>query len=169
LNQLLQARESAEMSDHVSLAQGPVRPWTTDEEAEQYAKDPRAYLMKRTDKLIKSVKMGANNILVATFYLPEFTMLRGANGEAVPFFVSDKTTDEAQWQGRVGLLIAKGPLAWKNSEDGRIDFGGTNYKLGEWVCYDRQDGRQIAINRVHCRRLRDVDVWGSTDNPMSVY
>lgn len=169
MDQLLQARESAEISDHVSLAQGPVRPWTTDEEAERYARDPRAYLLKLTAKCTKSLVMATNNILVATFYLPEFTMLRGAKGEPVPFFVSDKTTDEATWQGRCGLLIAKGPLCWKNSTDGRIDFGGTSYEIGDWVCYNRNTGNQIAINRVHCRQLLDVNIWSSTTDPMSVY
>ena len=167
MDAVLQARENAEFSEHVSLAQGPVRPWTTDEEAEAYATDPRKYLMKRCEPFMKSVKLDTNNLLVATFYLPEFTTLKGADGKPIRFFVADKTTDEATWQGRVGLLIAKGPMCWVDDE--KVHFGGSTHKIGDWVLFDRQDGRQISINRVHCRRLKDTDVWGATDNPMRAY
>lgn len=166
MNDLLQARES-EAAPFVSLMQGPVKPWTTDDEAAEYARDPKAYLLKRCARVMKDIKLATNNILVSTFHLPEFANIRGPDGKSVQFFLADKTVDEAQWQGRVGLLLAKGPLAWKS--DDRIDFGGCNYNIGDWVVYDRQDGRQISINRVHCRRLKDVDVWASTTDPMSVY
>lgn len=164
MNELLQARESA---DFVTLAQGPTLPWTTDEEAEDYASDPKAYLLKRCQKFMNAIQMDTNNIMVATYVLPEMTKLRGPGGTSVSFYVPDKVSREVEWQGRVGLLIARGPLAWKS--DKRVDFGSTMHEIGEWVCYDRQDGRQISINRVHCRRLKDVDVWGSTDDPFRVY
>lgn len=156
------------MNEHVTgLAQDASTPWTTDDEAVEYADDPVTFYLKRCKHFMSQVYVGTNNILVATYFPPEMTKLKGPGGKSIDFFVSSKTTDEAKWQSRVGLLIAKGPLAWKSDE--RVDFGGTDYEIGDWLCYDRQDGRQIAVNRVHCRRMKDVDVWGKTDNPFLVY
>jgi hypothetical protein len=154
-------------SSFVPLTQGPVQLWETDDEAEQYAIDPKAYIFKRTAIFTKNLTLATNNILIATYCLPEFTDLKGPEGKPVRFWVPDGTQEEARWQGRVGLLLAKGPLAWRNDE--RTDFGGTNYEVGDWVCFDRQDGRQTVINRVHCRRLKDVDIWGSTTEPYNLY
>lgn len=158
------------VSDHVTtIAQGPVQPWTTDEEAEQYAADPKDYLMKRCKAFMKNIKMGTNNIIVASYFLPEFTTIKGKDGP-VRFYVGDKTTDEAMYQGRVGLLIAKGSLAWVGKEDDpRFAFGGTTYEIGDWVCFDRGGRQQIAINRVHCRVMKDIDVWASTEDPYKLY
>lgn len=160
--------EEAELNELVTgLSQDSTTPWTTDDEAVEYANDPKAFYLRRCKYFVSQVSLGTNNILVATYFMPEMTKLIGPGGKPVDFFISSKTQDETKWQGRVGLLVAKGPLAWKS--DDRVDFGGTNYELGDWVCYDRQDGRQISINRVHCRRLKDVDVWGKTDDPHLVY
>lgn len=158
------------ISDHVmTVAQGPASPWTTDEEAEQYAADPKTYILKRCKSFMGSIKMATNNIIVASYFLPQFTTIKGKDGP-VNFYVGDKTTDEALYQGRVGLLIAKGTLAWKGNEsDPRFAFGGTNYDIGDWVCFDRGGRQQISINRVHCRVMKDVDVWGGTDDPYRMY
>lgn len=156
------------MNEYVKgLAQDATTPWTTDDEAIEYANDPKDFILKRCKYFLSMVNLGNNNILVATYFLPEATKIKGPDGNPIDFYVAGKTHDEAKWQGRVGLLIAKGPIAWKS--DDRVDFGGTNYEFGDWVCYDRQDGRQISVNRVHCRRLKDVDVWGKTDDPFLVY
>jgi len=149
------------------LARDAQTPWTTDEEAIEYTNDPKAFYLKRCKYFLSQVSLGTNNILVATYFLPAKINMKGPDNKPFPFIIVSETQDETKWQGRVGLLVAKGPLAWKS--DDRVDFGGTNYEIGDWVCYDRQDGRQIAINQVHCRRLKDVDIWGKTDDPFLVY
>lgn len=151
----------------VKIPQGPVKLWTTDEEVAAYKADPAGYLLKRCQSIMQNVKMDTNHIMVATFFLPDSTEMRGPDGKPVTFYLPDKTKDEATWQGRCGLLIAKGPMAWVDDE--KVKFHGCTHDIGEWLLYDRQDGRQISIGRVHCRRLQDVDVWGKTDDPMSVY
>lgn len=158
---------SAQAENRITIAQGPIKPWETDDDAIAYAKDPRAFILNRCKEFIAAISIDTNNILVATYFLPDSVNLRGPKGTSVPIYMPSSVTDEAKWQGRVGLLLAKGPMAWKS--DDKVDFGGSDHKIGDWLCYDRQDGRQIAINRIHCRRLKDVDVWGSTDDPYRVY
>jgi hypothetical protein len=155
------------LDERTTLVQAADTPWETDEEAIEYAKDPKAFYLKRCKYFMSKVRCGTNNILVATYFPPEATKIKGPGGTSIDFIIPKSVTAESKWQGRVGLLIAKGPMAWKS--DDRVDFGGTDYKIGDWVWYDRQDGRQIAIHRIHCRRLKDVDVSGDTDEPFLVY
>ncbi len=150
-----------------TASQAAKEPWDSDEEAAEYAADPKAYLMARCADFVKTIKLDCQRIIVATYFTPQFVTIKGADGKPMPFFLSTKTTDESMWQGRVGLLIAKGPMAWVS--DQRVSFGSTTHEVGSWVLFDRQDGRQTAINRVHCRVLRDVDVWGETSDPRAVY
>ncbi len=158
---------SSQAESRVTIAQGPILPWETDEEAIAYANDPRAYILDRCKIFTSAITVDTNNILVATYFLPESVNIRGPGKTTVPFVIPQMVSNEAMWQGRVGLLLAMGPMAWVS--DNKVDFGGTAHKIGEWLLYDRQDGRQIAVNRIHCRRLRDVDVWGATDDPYRVY
>lgn len=151
----------------VTLMQGSVKLWDTDEDVEAYRRDPASYLFARSAPIRKSVTMDTNNILVATYIFPDRMPMKGPDGKPVPFFFTDKTIDESGWQGRCGLLIAKGPMAWVDDE--KVRFHGCTHQLGEWLTYDRQDGRQIIMHGVHCRRLYDVNVWGKTDAPMEVY
>lgn len=162
---------SAPISDpgvsNAQLARAWTKPWVTDEEAERYARDPKKYLLKKCEPFVKGLTMATHHCLVATFFMPEFVNIKGAGGKVIPFYLSDKTHDEATWQGRVGLLIAKGPLCWVDTD--RTRFGGTKFEIGDWVCFDRQDGRQTAFQGVHCRQLVDVDIWAKTALPASVY
>lgn len=163
MNELLQAQEGARST----LAQDATTPWETDVEAEEYADDPKTYILKRCKYFVSTLNLANNNILIATYFPPAKLVMKGPGGKPFNLIVVSATTDEAKWQSRVGLLLAKGPMAWVS--DDRVSFGGTNYEVGDWVCFDRQDGRQTAVNRVHCRRLKDVDIWGSTTDPHLIY
>ena len=156
------------MNEHITtLVQDAQTPWETDDEAVEYAKDPRTFFLKRCEEFTSKVRLGTNKILVATYFVPESTKMKGPAGSTINFIIPREVTVEAKWQGRVGLLIAKGPMAWV--ADDRVSFGGTNHEIGTWVGYDRHDGRQVAIDRIHCRVMRDVDVWCETDDPFLVY
>ena len=155
------------MNERVTLVQDAGTPWETDEEAVEYAKDPKAYLLKRCSDLMSKTRLDSNHILVATYFPPGSTKMKGPGGTSIDFILTDKTMDEAKWQSRVGLLLGKGPLAWVS--DDSVKFGGSTHEIGAWVVYDRQDGRQIAGHRVHCRKLKDVDIWCETDDPFLYY
>ena len=49
-------------------------------------------------------------------------------------------------------------------------FHGQNVEIGEWISFDRHDGRQTTINRVHCRYIKDVHIMQhQIENPELVY
>ncbi len=100
-----------------------------------------------------------NQILVGIY-------MRGAvkdlgNGKVL--HLPDKTVDEDQWQGKVGIVLNVGPLAFKN--DARNDFGGVEVKKGDWIIFRVSDGFPIDINGIHCRLLEDVHVKGRLTSP----
>src|SRR5262245_18678344 len=147
----------------VAMAQAPVQPWSNDEEAEAYVADPRAFLLAKCNDFMGNIELFHNRVMLATYYLPAFQELPGG----IRFHRADVTLDEATWQGKVGLVIAKGKLAFMDDE--RVKFYGQNVDIGDWVYFDRHDGRQLTINRVHCRSIRDVEIVGKVRDPNLVY
>jgi co-chaperonin GroES (HSP10) len=150
-------------SGTIKMAQGPVQPWANDDEAEAYAKDPKSFLLAKCANFMSAIELFRDNVMLATYYLPAFEILPGGRR----FHRADVTLDEATYQGKVGLVIAVGPLAFV--DDGRLKFGGQKVEIGDWVYFDRHDGRQLTIHRVHCRRLKDVEVIGRASDPNLVY
>jgi hypothetical protein len=146
-----------------TMAQGAMPPWRNDEEAEDYARDPRGFLLDLCGIWLPHSKVMHNLVLCATYFLPAFELL--PNG--TKFFRSEKSHDEALWQGKVGLVIAKGRLAFVD-EPG-VSFRGQNVEIGEWVQWDIHDARQCVLNRVHCRFVKDTQIIMTWDDPRLVY
>lgn len=146
-----------------TMAQGPTQPWSNEEEAEEYALDPKAFLLKKAAPLMAGLKMLHNNVLLATYFLPPFEVLPDGRR----WYRADITHDEATYQGKVGLCIAKGPLAFV--DDDRTKFRGQTVEIGDWVCFDRHNGFQQTIARLHCRRLTDMQVESVVDDPKLIY
>lgn len=146
-----------------TMAQGPQTPWNNDHEAELYAKDPREFLLDRCQMWMDNIHWFGNYVIAATYYLPAYETLPGGQ----KFYRSQKSQDEALWQGKVGLVLGKGPLAFV--DDDRNKFHGQNVKIGDWIMWDIHDARQTTVNRVHCRWIPDVRILGTVDDPKLVY
>lgn len=100
-----------------------------------------------------------NHILVGIWMRPEKT----AGG----IFLTDKTLDEDKWQGKVGLVLKKGPMAFES--EGSTDFHGQTVNEGDWVIYRVSDGFSIDINGTHCRLIEDVHIKGRVSDPSVIY
>ena len=118
------------------------------------AEEILASLGDATDKF----HVSHNQVLVAIF-------MRGDKIGSI--YVPDKTAQEDQWQGKVGLVLKKGPLAFKN--DLRNDFADQTVEPGQWVVYRTSDGFPIDINKVHCRLIEDIHIKGRVDAPEIVW
>lgn len=79
----------------------------------------------------------------------------------------DQVLKEDEFQGKVGLVLKKGPLAFK--DDARNDFGGVDVEEGDWVIFRVSDGFPLKWNGVMCRFLEDVHIKGTVADPLSVY
>ena len=70
-----------------------------------------------------------NLVLVAT-YVP---------GEKIgSIIVPDKTLAENRFQGKMGLVLKCGPLAFKDDEN--VKFGGISIEPHDWVLFRPSDG-----------------------------
>lgn len=127
-----------------------------------HAQDPRAELVESVGDL-SGVEVMHNQILVAIYKRPEKT----AGG----IILSDKTRGEDVYQGKVGLVVKKGPLAFE--DDARNDFRGQNVNIGDWVGYRVQDGWSLIVNgpngAVDCRMLEDVHIKLRVVSPDEIY
>jgi co-chaperonin GroES (HSP10) len=120
--------------------------------------DPKEDLLRRIGD-VSHIRLMQNMVLVATYVRPEKTV-KG-------IILTANTRKEDEYQGKVGLVIAKGPLAFVN--DGQNDFKGQDIALHEWISYRQSDGWQLIIRGAernmaeahggwHCRMLQDIDI-----------
>ena len=114
-----------------------------------------------------------NLVLVAT-YIPPPKVMKGPNGEDVVFHEADNTQDENRFQGKMGLVLAFGPNAFK--DDSVAKFGGKEIRKGDWVIYRPSDGHELFIRDrrkfnegLSCRLIEDVFIRGRVTDPSLIY
>lgn len=108
---------------------------------------------------LSSVEVMHNQILVGIWMRPEKT----AGG----IILTEKTVDEDKWQGKVGLVLKKGPIAFVS--EGNTNFHGQSVNEDDWVIYRVSDGFSIDINGTHCRLIEDVHIKGRVSDPSVIY
>jgi co-chaperonin GroES (HSP10) len=126
--------------------------------------DPKRALLDRIGD-VSHIQLMNNQVLVATYIRPERT-----KGNIILPLEAQK---EDKYQGKVGLVIAKGPLAFV--DDGNVRFGGQDVAIGDWAAYRMSDGWQFTIKgrsspdnplgEHHCRMLQDVDIKAIVSHP----
>lgn len=120
--------------------------------------DPKQALLDAVGDL-SSFDIFHNQILVAIYVRPEKT--KGG------IILTDKTLEEDEYQGKVGLVVKKGPSAFLDSEDD--DFQGQNVSEGDWVVFRVGDGWQLTIRDTACRILTDRTIRMRVKNPGDIF
>lgn len=115
--------------------------------------DPKKKILEEIGNL-DTLRLSGAQVLVATYIRPN---------KIGSIYITDKVQDEDKFQGKCGLVLKRGPLAFKSTP--KIDFGGYDAKPGAWVWYRPMDGYALSVNGVHCRVLDDVEIKGDIDNP----
>lgn len=108
---------------------------------------------------ISRFKIFNNLVLVATYIEPEKT----AGGILLP----QSRTNESKFQGKIGLVLKKGPLAF--TDDDATKFHGQDVEIGDWVFYRPSDGWHFALNEVDCRLIEDVHIKGAVPHPRYIW
>ena len=126
-----------------------------------HERDPREALM--SESLCGSVDVLHNNILVAIYVRPDKTH----GGIALP----ERIRKEDVYQGKVGIVLKKGPLAFV--DDDRNKFAGKDVNPGDWIAFRAQDGWTLDLQGVTgpvpCRVLEDVHVKMVLVAPDAIY
>lgn len=123
----------------------------------QHDIDPALNIKEKVGPL-DGVNLSGAQVLVGTYIRPEKTK----SG----IFLTDNMRQEDEYQGKVGLVLKRGPLAFK--DDATHVFADFNPKEDEWVFYRAADGYSMSVNGHHCRLLEDVHVRGTVKDPTNV-
>lgn len=108
--------------------------------------DPRDTIMRDID--LSDVQVLGARVLVAVYVRPK----QSAGGIYLP----DKTVDEDKYQGKVGLVLALGPIAFEDDQTHR--FGEIKPEVGDWVVFSVGDTFGLELGKRRCRSVEDVDV-----------
>lgn len=120
--------------------------------------DPKKELRDAINKGLEGFELFNNQVLVAIYVRPEKT----ASG----IILTDKYRDEDKFQGKVGLVVKKGPLAFTGDDDWFRDI---EVNIDDWVLFRPSDGWQVNVDGVPCRVLNDISVKGKIPNPDLVW
>lgn len=141
--------------------------------AEAANRDPKDALLKAAGPLTDYEVFGTL-VLIATYIAPPL-MMTGPNNELIPFLKTDKSLAEDRFQGKVGLVLKWGPLAFK--DDDVAKFGGVAVARGDWVIYRPSDADELFIkdwtgkinDGICCRLIVDGLIKGRVTDPSLIY
>lgn len=116
--------------------------------------DPAEELKKSVGDISK-IKIYNNLVLCAVYKRP--TMMK--SGIHLP----DQVIKEDEYQGKVVLVLKKGPLAFV--DDDKTSFAGQNIEVGEWAVVRSSDGWKLNINGQLCQIVQDIQIRMSVPEP----
>jgi|SRR5579883_598954 co-chaperonin GroES (HSP10) len=120
------------------------------------AKDPKQAIFDAVGDLT-GVEVFSDLVLVGTFIRNEKT----AGGIIMP----TSHLQEDEFQGKVGLVLKSGPLAWLDGEN----EPGSNARPGTWVVYAIKDGWPVQINGTACRFVPYEKLRARVADPKAVF
>lgn len=120
------------------------------------AEDPKKALRDTLKSAVSQIDILHGKVLVALYIAPEKT--KGG------LYRTNNDIKEDVWQGMVGLVMKKGPIAFVDDDHNK--FGDVKLKDGEdWVAFTPGDGRRIQINGVDCRIIEDTQIMMRVADP----
>lgn len=108
---------------------------------------------------LSNVDVFSDLVLVATFIRNEKT----AGGIIRP----KETVQEDEYQGKTGLVVKAGPLAYSDWEDDASR--GHNAELHTWVIFAIKDGWPVQVNGVACRFIPYEKLRARVVDPTTVF
>lgn len=120
--------------------------------------DPKASILKDLGD-ISDIDLFNNQVLVAVYVRP--------NKTKSGIYLPDATVAEDKIQGKVGLVIKKGPMAFVDASNQW--FTDIEVNEGDWVIFRPSDGWGITVNNLMCRILEDTAVRGKITSPDQVW
>ena len=124
----------------------------------EHATEPKQKLLDDIGD-ISAFEIFNNQILIAIYVRPQKTK----SGILLP----DQMRDEDKIQGKVGLVVKKGPAAFVDETSEW--FKDITVNEGDWVVIRPSDGWAITVNNVLCRIVDDTAVRGKVDAPDRVW
>lgn len=124
----------------------------------EHATDPKQKLLDDIGD-ISAFEIFNNQILIAIYIRP--------NKTKSGIYLSDQSREEDKVQGKVGLVVKKGPAAFVDETSEW--FKDISVEVNDWVVFRPSDGWSITVNNVLCRIIDDTAVRGKVDAPDRVW
>jgi Chaperonin 10 Kd subunit len=121
-----------------------------------HLEDPKDVIWKSLGGDLAKVEPMNQQILIATY-------IRPATRTASGLEIAEEAVDEDRYQGKVGMVLKKGPRAFV--DDGPVKFYDQNVEPGDWVVYRASDGLKGMIGSREVRFIPDVYIKGKIDHP----
>lgn len=121
--------------------------------------DPKEKLLSDLGD-ISGIELFNNQIMIAVYIRPEKT--KGG------IIMTDRHRDEDRFQSKVGLIVAKGPSAFKEEEGGSW-FNGRELSVGDWIVFRPSDGWSVTVSGVSCKILSDTQIKGTVQDVDKVW
>ena len=122
----------------------------------KHSGDPAKELLDKVSGEISKISIFGPKVLVAIYVRPLMT----SGGILMP----EKSRDEDIYQGKVGLVIKKGPLAFTDEA-----YFSEKVEVGDWVWFRASNGMAMKFNEVDCRYLEDIRVEGKINQPDAIW
>jgi hypothetical protein len=125
--------------------------------------------------IVANIDVLRNRVLVATYQQPD----RTSGG----IILVDDTLNEGKWQGKCGLVLKVGPVAFgfdevledANNNGAQAAYAHHNIpNVGDWVFFRGSDTWDCGIavmpgTGVHCRFINDDSIVGRVTDPSIIY
>jgi len=112
---------------------------------------------------LKKFRVFGEIVMVASYIAPRKT----AGGIILP----DNSLDEDRWQGKVGLIVKMGPMAFKYRGQFKWEWDEAGPpKIGDYVCFNSADGfDEVGIRGHSLRWIPDQLLKQDLHDPKIIY
>lgn len=134
--------------------------------------------------LVEGIQVQRNRVIVATYVRP--------NVSAGGIIFTQKNADEDRWQGKVGLVLKRGPVAFDYAERAELMDKYTEHgthedtaryeaegelhipQIGDWVMCRNSETWEFALRvepgkAVSCRVVADDSILAVVSDPSAIY
>jgi len=121
----------------------------------QHDQDPAELLLEKLGDIGK-IHVFNTYVLYAIYERPKVT--KGG------IHLTDNTTGEDEYQGKVGLIIKVGPMV--NDEH---ESRGAKLEPGQWIAVRASDGWALKVNGVLCRMVNEKSIHMAIPAPDTIW
>lgn len=142
----------------------------------------REKMLRELLPLVEGIQVQRNRVIVATYVRP--------NVSAGGIIFTQKNADEDRWQGKVGLVLKRGPVAFDYDERAELmELAGDVHddvaraaaeaelhipQVGDWVMCRNSETWEFALRvepgkAVSCRVVADDSILAVVTDPSAIY
>jgi co-chaperonin GroES (HSP10) len=124
----------------------------------QDGQDPKGVVWEALGGALKDLTLYRNDVLLVTSPI----MAKSKGG----IILADKTKNEERFQGKFGLIVQMGEVAFNDDEIWPNES--TRPVVGDWVFYRNADTHECSINKISCRFIKDHLIIGKVSAPDAI-